>query len=104
MNKNGPVMEIIDEIKHVISKSLKVPVDQLKDDSKLEELGAESLDVIEIVFQIEEKFNVDITMRASKNSLIVGAEKDDKQLDEVALMTIGDIARAVKLLVESKGA
>ena len=42
-------MDILDEVRQVISKTLNVPVDRLAPESRLEELGAESLDVIEIV-------------------------------------------------------
>jgi acyl carrier protein len=95
-------MEIADEIKNVVSKSLKIPVSQLTDDCKLEDLGAASIDVIEIIFELEEKFNVDISKLAGKGSS--GGKKDEDALNQVALMTIADMARAVQALVNAKRA
>jgi len=92
-------MDIVDEIKGVVSKSLKIPVNQLTNDSKLEELGAASIDIIEIIFELEEKFNVDISKLAGKDG-----KKDEDGLNQVALMTIDDMARAVQALVNAKHA
>jgi acyl carrier protein len=98
----GPTMEIADEIKSVISKSLKIPVNQLTNEAKLEELGAASIDIIEIIFELEEKFNVDISKLAGKDGS--GGKKDEDGLNQVALMTIDDMARAVQTLVNAKRA
>ena len=97
-------MEIIDEVKGIISKSLKVPVEQLTDDSTLEKLGAESIDVIEMVFQLEDRFNVDISVKAREKKLLVGDAKDGDSPPDLGSMTIGQIANSVKSLVEAKGA
>ena len=48
--QRAEVMEIIDEVRQIIAKALKVPVDKVTPEMRLDELGAESLDVIEIVF------------------------------------------------------
>jgi acyl carrier protein len=99
-------MEIIDEVKGIISKSLKVPVEQLTDDSTLEKLGAESIDVIEMVFQLEDRFNVDISVKAKERKLMVGdaGAKNGDSPGDLGSMTIGQIANSVKSLVEAKGA
>src|SRR4051794_18163290 len=40
--RTGPHMDIMDEVRQVIANTLKVPIDQLKPDSRLDDLGAES--------------------------------------------------------------
>jgi acyl carrier protein len=95
-------MEVIEDVRAIISKSLKIPVEQLTPDARLDELGAESLDVIEIVFNLEEKFDITIPFKANEGTA------DPKQSaknggDEIQFETVGDVAAAVKKLVEAKG-
>ena len=49
---------------------LKIPIDRLNDDTRLEELGAESIDIIEIVFALEEKFDIDISLRMNQDAQV----------------------------------
>jgi acyl carrier protein len=91
-------MEVADEVKAVIAKELKLPAGELNDDTKLADLGAESLDVIEIVFQLEEKFNVDISVKMAPG----GATGGQAEGDMSDFATVGDICRAVKALVDAK--
>jgi acyl carrier protein len=93
-------MEVADEVKAVIAKELKLPAEELNDDTKLADLGAESLDVIEIVFQLEEKFNIDISVKMAPDSPNV--QQTEGSMADFA--TVGDICRAVKALVDAKAA
>jgi acyl carrier protein len=90
-------METIDEVRQVIAKALKVPVEKVTPDMRLDELGAESLDVIEIVFELEEKFGIDIPFRANQ-----ATPGDQAQATNLPFETIGDVAKAVKELVDAK--
>ncbi|MCD6172326.1 MAG: acyl carrier protein [Sulfurimonas sp.] len=54
-------MALIDDIKEVVVEQLSVSVDEVKDDAKfVEDLGADSLDVVELVMALEEKFDIEI--------------------------------------------
>jgi len=96
-------MEIIDEVRQVIAKTLKMPVEQLTADTRLEDIGAESLDVIEIVFELEEKFGISIPFQANEGARMrpQGDKVESPQMD---FKTIGDVAKAVKALVDAKAA
>ncbi|MCC6887004.1 MAG: hypothetical protein IT536_00485 [Hyphomicrobiales bacterium] len=94
-------MAIIDDIKAIVANSLKVPVEQLKDDSTLEAVGAASIDIIEIIYELEEKFDIDIS-GAAKAGRIPGAEKGEDMLNQVVDMSIAQLAEIVQGLVESK--
>ena len=49
-----------DEVKQITSRELKIPVERLTPDMALQDLGVESLDLVEIIFALEEKFDISI--------------------------------------------
>ena len=54
-------MAILDEVKEVVVEQLNVNPDEVKEDSKfVEDLDADSLDVVELVMALEEKFDIEI--------------------------------------------
>jgi len=54
-------MAIIDQVKEVVVEQLSVEASEVKEDSKfVEDLGADSLDVVELVMALEEKFGIEI--------------------------------------------
>jgi len=54
-------MAILDEVKEVVAEQLGANLDEIKEDSKfVEDLGADSLDVVELVMALEEKFDIEI--------------------------------------------
>ena len=96
-------MEIIDEVRQVIAKTLKVPIETLAPDTRLEDIGAQSLDVIEIVFDLEEKFGINIPFQANEGArLKPGGDRIEPA--EMEFKTIGEVAKAVQALVDAKAA
>jgi acyl carrier protein len=54
-------MAIFDDVKAVVVEQLNVAAEEVKPESKfVEDLGADSLDVVELVMALEEKFDVEI--------------------------------------------
>jgi acyl carrier protein len=54
-------MALLDDIKEVVVEQLGVNADEIKENSKfVEDLGADSLDVVELVMALEEKFDIEI--------------------------------------------
>lgn len=54
-------MAVFDDVKAVVVEQLNVSADEVKPESKfVEDLGADSLDVVELVMALEEKFDVEI--------------------------------------------
>ena len=82
-------MDILEDVKQIIAKQVNAPIGELNADTKLTAIGIESLDVIEIVFALEEKFDISIPFNANDSA----AE---------AFATIGQVADAVKGLVAAK--
>lgn len=53
--------EVLDEVKKAISNHLGVSLDSIKENSKLvDDLGADSLDLVELTMDLEEKFGIKI--------------------------------------------
>jgi acyl carrier protein len=102
-------LAIIDDVRSIIAQSLKLPVEKLTPETRLEELGAESLDVIEIVFALEEKYDIAIPLRADEATRLVqsdggGAAAKPARSDgqDVPFSTVGDVAEIVEKLVAAK--
>jgi len=54
-------MALFEEVKEVIVEQLNVNPDEIKPESKfVEDLGADSLDVVEMIMALEEKFGIEI--------------------------------------------
>ena len=50
-----------DRVKEIIAKELEVDLKQLQPEAKfIEDLGADSLDIVELVMALEEEFGIDI--------------------------------------------
>lgn len=54
-------MATIEEMKEVIVDQLNVDASEIKEDSRfVEDLGADSLDIVELIMALEEKFDIEI--------------------------------------------
>lgn len=69
----------IDKIREMLANQLNIETDKIKEDSKIiEDLGADSLDMIEMLMALEEEFGITVP--------------DDKA---DSLKTVGDIAKYI---------
>ena len=60
-------MALFDDVKEVVVEQLNVNPDGIKEDSKfVEDLGADSLDVVKLVMALEEKFDIEIPDEAAE--------------------------------------
>ncbi|MEO0096233.1 MAG: acyl carrier protein [candidate division WOR-3 bacterium] len=65
-------MALFDEVRNIIVEQLHVPPEKVNPDAKfIEDLGADSLDTVELIMAFEEKFNIQIP------------EEDAQKLDTV---------------------
>lgn len=72
--------EIADRVKTIIAEQLGVNMDEVKEDAKfIDDLGADSLDTVELVMALEEEF---------------GAEIPDEEAEKLA--TVGDAIDYIK--------
>ena len=52
--------ELIERVRKVIATSKRIPVDRVTIDSAFEELGIDSMDAVEILFALENEFDINI--------------------------------------------
>lgn len=84
VNHLGYKMDIEEKLKKIIAKSFNVALDKVVDDADLiEDLGADSLGVFEMIINIEDEF---------------GVEFRDKEL--VTFKTVGETIIGLKPLLE----
>jgi acyl carrier protein len=94
------VEAIADEVRQIISKQLKIPLERLTPDTALRDLGVESLDLIEIIFALEEKFDISIPYNANE---VAAAGQGESSTDGLRdLETVAQISAAVKALMDAK--
>ena len=65
-------MALLDDVKEVVIEQLDCDPVEVKEDSKfIEDLGADSLDVVELVMALEEKFDIEIPDEDAEKILTV---------------------------------
>ena len=65
---------IADKVKDIIVQYLNVPDEQVKPEAKfIEDLGADSLDTVELVMAFEEEFNIEVPDEDAEKLVSVGA-------------------------------
>ena len=70
-------MEVEEKIKKIISEQLGVEQEEVVTEAKfVEDLGADSLDTVELVMALEEEFDIEIPDEEAEKILTVGAAID----------------------------
>ncbi|HUO98659.1 MAG TPA: phosphopantetheine-binding protein [Rhizomicrobium sp.] len=76
------------DIVEIVSKQAKVEADAVKSETRLADLDLQSIDIVELVFAIEEKFDIEVPYAPS-----------DQNAAGISFKTVGDIINAVNDLV-----
>lgn len=66
-------MEILDQVKQIVVEQLNVSEDEVVPTASfVDDLGADSLDVVELVMELEEKFDLEISDEDAETIVTVG--------------------------------
>ncbi|MFK7945305.1 MAG: acyl carrier protein [Paracoccaceae bacterium] len=84
--------EIRGTVARIIAEQAMVDETEIKDDTTMEELGLDSLALVEVVFGIEEAFDISIPYNAN-----------DPSESDFDLSSFGASVAAVKGLIDAKG-
>lgn len=82
------MIDVAAEVVAIIAKRVQPARASLDLDQSLDELGIDSLQVVEMIFDLEEKFDVEIPFNANSSADTFG--------------TVGDIVTAIRGLVAEK--
>jgi acyl carrier protein len=81
--------DVATDVMSVIKKKIRVDRSEITMDDRLADLGLESLDALELVFDLEEKFDIEIPVNANE-AQIGGFEK------------VSDVVAAVQKIIDQK--
>jgi acyl carrier protein len=81
---------VVAEVIAIIAKRVPGQKDGLNPTDKLTELGIESIDAIDMIFDLEEKFDIEIPYNANSAQTEFG--------------TVGDVVRAIEAVLARKAA
>lgn len=84
-------MSTADTVRKLIADQAMIPVEEVKDTSTPEDMGLDSLALVEIVFAIEEEFDVSVPFNAN--------EPDQSDFD---ISSVAKIISAVEALLKEK--
>jgi acyl carrier protein len=66
-------MEIMERVKKIVVDQLGVEEDKVKEDSSfIDDLGADSLDIVELIMAFEEEFDIEIADEDAEKIKVVG--------------------------------
>ena len=61
-----------DRIKEIISEKLEIGIEQITDEAKfIDDLGADSLDVVELIMTLEDEFDIEISDEQAEKIMTV---------------------------------
>ncbi len=75
--------DVVNRVKDILAEECAVDRSALLDDAKLEDVGISSVDMVQVMFAIEEAFGISI-------------EQEDMSLD---IETVGEVTSAIQRLV-----
>jgi acyl carrier protein len=81
--------DVTSDVIAIIAKKKRVDKPNVELSDRLEELGLESLDAVEMIFDLEEKFDIEIPYNANTNS-------------RTEFDTVSDVVKAIQQLVDKK--
>jgi acyl carrier protein len=82
--------DVASDVIAIIAKKKRVEKPTVDLTDRLEDLGLESLDAVEMIFDLEEKFDIEIPYNANTNN------------PRTEFDTVGDVVKLIQKLVDKK--
>jgi len=82
--------DVASDVISIVAKKKRVEKSSVELSDRLEDLGLQSLDAVEMIFDLEEKFDIEIPYNANTNN-------PRSEFD-----TVGDVVRVIEKLVAKK--
>jgi len=84
------MVDVTNDVVAIIAKKKRVEKPTVELTDRLEDLGLESLDAVEMIFDLEEKFDIEIPYNANTNN------------PRTEFDTVGDLVKSIQKLVDNK--
>ena len=84
-------MAVLEKVKKIIAEQALLMVDDVADAASLQDLGIDSLGVVEVIFAIEEEFDISIPFNAN-----------DPEASNFDVSSVQAISTAVQQLIEQQ--
>jgi acyl carrier protein len=82
--------DVASDVIAIIAKKKRVNKPNVELSDRLDDLGLESLDAVELIFDLEEKFDIQIPFNANASDLLTNFD------------TVGDVIKSIEKLVGKK--
>ncbi|MCI6276106.1 MAG: acyl carrier protein [Clostridium sp.] len=66
------MLMVLNKIKSIVADKLSINASDITADTTLEDLGADSLDVVEVIMALEDEFDIEISDEIAENISTVG--------------------------------
>ena len=84
------MVDVTTDVVAIIAKKKRVDKPTVELTDRLEDLGLESLDAVEMIFDLEEKFDIEIPYNANTNN------------PRTEFDTVGDLVKSIQKLVDNR--
>lgn len=84
-------MAVLDKIKNILAEQALLTADDVTDTASLQDLGIDSLGVVEVIFAIEEEFDISVPFNAN-----------DPDASNFDVSSVQAISAAVQQLIEQQ--
>lgn len=84
-------MAVLDKIKNILAEQALLTADDVMDTASLQDLGIDSLGVVEVIFAIEEEFDISVPFNAN-----------DPEASNFDVSSVQAISAAVQQLIEQQ--
>jgi len=95
-------MDIIDEVRAAVAKTLNIPAAEITPETRLEDIGLNSLEVMEVIFELESKFGIEIPL--DPEALAADKTGAGKRVGGLPFDTIAQVASAIEQHIGEKPA
>jgi acyl carrier protein len=98
-------MDVVEQVRLAVAKTLKIAAEDVTPDTRLDEIGLNSLEMMELIFELEERFGIDIPfdlLDLVDPQFVPGGKAGGDRSGAMPFETVADVASAIQKHVGAK--